>query len=169
MELSQRCAGVDVARDRTRTALVVVGLAWHPTDGEVVAAQLHLFAGVATLEHARQVLGDDPVPVAVNGLGHMRSLADQLRSKYDVVEAKAQDVVDANARLLDVLRDRRLKIPQPHPELTAAVQHAKVRPLIEGQALDKRGAERDLAPLAALELAVWCLESQNHVRPFIIS
>ena len=41
------------------------------------------------------------------------------------------------------------------------------RQLVEGQALDKRGAERDLAPLAALELAVWCLESQNVAPPVI--
>ena len=57
-------------------------------------------------------------------------------------------------------RGRRLKVLNPHPDLTAAVQHAKVRPVVEGQALDKRGAERDLAPLAALELAVWLLMSR---------
>lgn len=160
VELRSRCAGVDVARDRTRTALVVAGFADHPTGGEVIAAQLHLFDGVATLTAVTAVLGDGHVPVAVNGLGHMRALAEQLHTEYAVAEAKAQDIVDANARLLDVLRDRRLKILQPHPELTAAVQHAKVRPLVEGQALDKRRAERDLAPLAALELAVWCLLNQ---------
>jgi hypothetical protein len=158
---------VDIARDRTQTALVVAGLADHPSGGEVIAAELHLFPGVASLEQARQVLGDDPLPVAVNGLGHMRALAGQLGRRYDVVEARAQDVVDANARLLDALRDRRLKLLKQDPELTAAVQYAKTRPLIEGQALDKRGAERDLAPLAALELSVWCLESQDLDRPII--
>jgi hypothetical protein len=158
---------VDIARDRTRTALVVAGLTDHPTGGEVIAAQLHLFPGVVTLEQAGQVLGDDPLSVAVNGVGHMRALADLLGRWYDVVEARAQDVVDANARLLDAIRDRRLKLLKQDPELTAAVQHAKTRLLVEGQALDKRGAERDLAPLAALELSVWCLESQDHDPPVI--
>ena len=49
----------------------------------------------------------------------------------------------------------------PHHDLAAAVQHTKVRPLVEGETLDKHRAERDLAPLAALELAVWLLMSRE--------
>jgi hypothetical protein len=161
MDLRGIVAGCDIARDRSRTALVVAGWATHPEAGEVVACRLHLFNGPGSLEQVAAALGPDRKPVAVNGLGHMRSLADALKAQFEVVEARAQDVVDANARLLDAVRAGQLKMIEPHPELTAAVQHAKVRPLIEGQALDKRGAERDLAPLAALELAVWLLASRE--------
>ena len=160
MDLRGTVAGCDIARDRSRTALVVAGWATHPTEGEVAAVSLHLFDGPAPLDELAAVLVDPATAVAVNGLGHMRSVADALRTRYEVVEARAADVVDANARLLDTIRARRLKVINPHPDLTAAVQHAKVRPLVEGQALDKRGAERDLAPLAALELAVWLLMSR---------
>jgi hypothetical protein len=55
-------------------------------------------------------------PVMVSGRygGEHQALRKRLIDRrYDVVEAKAQDVVDDDARLLDVLRDRRLKILQP--------------------------------------------------------
>lgn len=170
IDMRDAALGADIARDRSRTAVVVAGWADHPTDGEVIVAELHLFDGssCATEIEALALRQEHPV-IAVNGIGHMRVLTEALvESGLAVVEAKAQDVVDANGRLLDALRARRLRTPKPHRDLTAAVQHARVRSLVDGQALDKRGADADLCPLMALELAVWCLESQNRVRPFIL-
>ena len=64
-------------------------------------------------------------------------------------------VRNRNGRLVDSLRRRLLRIPDPHPALTAAVQWAATRPIGDGQVVDKRRSERDAAPMVALELAVW--------------
>ena len=149
--------GIDVAHDRGRTAVVVAGWAQHPTDGKVIAARLHLFDGTMVADQIEAVARQHAVTeVRLPGSGHCRAISGALQS-VDVHEANAQDLADANGRLVDSLRRRLLRIPDPHPELTAAVQWAVVRPIGDGQVVDKRRSERDAAPLVALELAVWGL------------
>ena len=149
--------GIDVAHDRGRTAVVVAGWAQHPTGGKVIAARLHLFDGVMVADQIQALARQHGVTeVKLPGSGHCRAISGALTS-VDVHEANAQDLADANGRLVDSLHRRLLRIPDPHPELTAAVQWAAVRPIGDGQVVDKRRSERDAAPLVALELAVWGL------------
>jgi hypothetical protein len=157
MELRDVNAGLDLAWDRSRTALVIAGHADHPRSGVVVAAWLYLFPGVATPEAIAEALSTrTPTPgVAVNGSGALRVLSESLTAVTTVHEATAADMADAHGRFLDTLNAGLLKIPKPSAELDAAVQRAQVRPLTDGTALDKRRAEADLSPLVALELAVW--------------
>lgn len=151
--------GIDTARDRSRTAVVVAGWAKHPTDGQVIAARLHLFDGSTPVNEIANLANDNtPTTIAMNGVGTMRSLAVELAGRQlPVDEATASAMVHANATLVDALRERLVRIPEPHPALEAAVRFAAVRDLTEGQAVDKRRSEADLAPLVALELAVWAL------------
>jgi hypothetical protein len=157
MELRNVCAGLDLAWDRSRTALAIAGHADHPTAGQVVAAWLWTWPGVAAPEAIGDILSTyKPKPeVTVNGSGALRVLAEPLERFASVHEATAQDMADAHGRFLDTVNAGLLKIPEPNPLLDAAVQRAQVRPLTEGTALDKRRAEADLSPLVAVELAVW--------------
>jgi hypothetical protein len=157
--------GADIARDRTRTAVVTAGWTDHPAGREVIAVALRLFDGpdvAAEVDALRAEYGVD-TPVVCNGSGSMRVLSEPLKTLgCPVHEATAADLTDAHGRLLDQLRGGLLKVPSPHPELTRAVQHAQVRALVDGEATAKRGAEADLAPLVALELAVWrCLRYRD--------
>jgi hypothetical protein len=149
--------GIDVAHDRGRTAVVVAGWAQHPRDGKVIAATLHLYDGVTVAHRVESLAAQLRVTdVTVPGSGHCRAISSTLHT-VNIHEATAQDLADANGRLIDTLRQRLLRIPDPHPELTAAVQWAAVRPIGDGQVVDKRRSERDAAPMVALELAVWGL------------
>jgi hypothetical protein len=157
--------GADIAWDRSRTAVVVAGWTPHPDSREVIAVRLLLFDGpavAAAVQALRAEHGPD-TPVVVNGSGSMRVLADPLKQAgAPVHEATAQDMADAHGRLIDSLRAGMVKVPAPHPELTRAVQHAKTRSLLDGEATAKRDAGADLAPLVALELAVWrCLRYKD--------
>ena len=134
---------------------MVAGWAQHPRDGRVLAAQLHLFDGVMVADEIEALAKrHGVVEVRLPGSGHCRAISGALHG-VDVREATAQDLVDANGRLGDSLRRRLLRIPDPHLELTAAVQWAATRPIGDGQVVDKRRSERDAAPMVALELAVW--------------
>lgn len=167
IEMSETAFGIDTARDRSRTAVVSAGWAQHPRDGRVIAARLHLYDGSTPLDEiATLAVQHDPKALALNGVGTMRSLAVPLAGrKLPVKECTAADMVAANAALVDALRDRLVRIPEPDPALEAAVRFAAVRDLTEGQAVDKRRSEADLAPLVALELAVWALLSIEAPRP----
>lgn len=169
LALRNAAAGLDLARDRSRTALVLAGHADHPHDGEVLAAELFTFPGVASPDDVIAAWqAARPASLAVNGVGHVRVLSEPLSASVRVHEASAQDMADAHGRLLDTLRERRLRLPEPHPELDEAVRHALSRDLADGAALDKRRAETDLAPLVALELAVWAVLSRRVPEPFFL-
>jgi len=169
LQLRGMCAGLDLARDRTRTAVVLAGYADHPEAGEVIAARLYTFPGVATPSAVTAVWGTTaPGLLVVNGTGHLRVLSEPLKASATLHEATTQDMADANGRLLDSLATGRLRLPDPTPELNEAVQHARIRPLADGSAVDKKGAERDLSPLVALELAVWAV-LRGVTSPFFAS
>lgn len=167
MPMDDVALGIDIARDRSRTAAVIAGWAEHPQDGKVIACYLKLFRGAQpTAEILELVAAHSPKAVAVNGAGYMRTLTEPLKAnRVRVEEATGQDMVDATSRLVDALNQRLVRIPEPHPELTAAVQHARVRQLVDGETVDKRQAERDLSPLVALELAVWGVVKFAKKRP----
>ncbi|WP_347351734.1 hypothetical protein [Intrasporangium sp.] len=147
--------GIDTSNDRTSTAVVVARWGRSVTGAERLVTQMHRFAGPAPLAQVLDLYGDGGLEVAVDGVGHMQSFCDVLRGQgVRVLPLTAQDRAAATACLKDALNDRAVAVPRD-PALAKAVQHAQERDLVGGSTLDKRRSPVDVAPLVALELAVW--------------
>lgn len=147
--------GVSIAVDRAHTSVAVAGLV-----GDVRVFTLAAYlpgsdtadqVAALTRERALDAVVIDPRSPAATLIAPLQALG------LTVTETTPRDLAIAHGSFLDELRAGRLKAIDPHPALTAAVQHAAVRPLAGADALERRKVEADASPLEAVELAVWRL------------
>lgn len=71
-----------------------------------------------------------------------------------VVEANTQDVLDAAAVMLNLVRDRKFR-HAGYPELNAAVKGAVRREVRDRWTWGRKNSTADISPLESVTLAVW--------------
>ena len=94
-------------------------------------------------------------PVAVDGYGPAAPLIPHLEAAgMKVVEANTQDVLDAAAVMLNLVRDRKFR-HAGYPELNAAVKGAVRREVRDRWTWGRKNSTADISPLESVTLAVW--------------
>ena len=163
MKLKNVALGVEVSQDRLHTSVAAAA-----RDGDRVAVVLlEYLDGTDTAGAVAEIAGRavDLLGVVVDPRSPAATLIDTLKALgVDVVTPNAHEIAVAHGRFVDELRAGRLKISD-HPQLAAAAQHALVRPLAGGEALDRRRPAVDPSPLVAAELAVWRVLASQPAPP----
>lgn len=147
--------GLDMAHDRSRTALAFVaksGDGWH---GEVEAYR-------PGWEWCLRMIGRAPKPmrIALQGRGAaISSHIDELNAidGVELVLCEGRDVGAWCGRFYDAVAGEDCKAPLTHipqPALDYAASIAQTRPMGDGAwAWDRKGSEADISPLVALTMA----------------
>lgn len=151
MELGRVAVAVEVAWDRSHTAVAAAGVDGDATQVELVDYVEGTDAGGLLLGWWRtpsvEVLVVDPGSPAATFIAGLQ------RARVKLVEPQARDVTVATGELLDGLRAGTIRVAA-QPALEAAVRHARAREVAAGIAFDRRG-DVDASPLLAATLACW--------------
>jgi hypothetical protein len=101
-----------------------------------------------------------PAVWALDGGGEAAGLADDLqKAGLKVIIMSTADVAAASSGLAEAVRDKTVVPHGPRPELVAAVEGAKKRPLNDGKyALGRRVSTADITALLAVRNAWWATD-----------
>jgi hypothetical protein len=149
------CLGVEIAVDRSHTAVVHAG---RGRDGRVVVELRAYFDGTNVAAAIADMIKQRPRAITATLLDPRSPAATLLEPlqalRVDVTEASTHVVSAAHGCFLDELRAGRLAI-EKHPALDTAAKYAMTRPLAGSEALERRKPQVDTSPIVAAELAVW--------------
>jgi phage terminase large subunit-like protein len=156
------CFAFDVRPDRSSASIAVAG---SRSDGlkhvEVVAAA----PGTDWLVDALQQLraAHKPSAIVADATGPAGSLLAELASrKVDVTSVSASDHAQACGLLYDAVAARTLR-HRGSPDIAAAIDGARKRPLGDAWAWSRKNSNVDISPLVAATLALW--GAQQKRRP----
>lgn len=146
--------GVDVAPDRSRAAVCAAG---RRADGLISVEVVEAAAGTGWVaDRVADVSGRAEGSLVVfDARSAAASLAADIRDRGVVpVEVGTADLVRACGMFFDSVSKGSLRFPAPQPELTLALQSARVRPVGDAWAWARaRRSGTDISPLVAATLA----------------
>lgn len=143
------CLGVDVAMDRSETAIVAC------LDGVLETIEVRTGTDWAADRVLELVDRWKPVAVAIDSIGPSGVLRDQLtRRGLDPYQVTAASYATACQALVDGLENGTVK-HRRHPSMDTAVDSAAKRALGDGWAWSRRRATASIAALVAGTLASW--------------
>jgi hypothetical protein len=145
-----------------------------------IAAAGHLDGGFILVELAAYVDSTDAVEAVVRlhsertvhavALDPRSPAATAVKPLEDagvwLTELSTHDVAVAHGTFVDLLGAGRLR-HTGQPELTAAIRHGQQRRLGGATAFERRGAQVDVSPAVAAEIALWALLDVEHRTPAI--
>jgi hypothetical protein len=158
--------GLEVSLDRAFSA---VGVAGPRGDGRIHVELLPIkrggseFVGRGTgwvMARCAEINQGNPGVWALDGGGEAAALKDDLeKAGLKVVIMSTADVAAASSGLAEAVKDKTVSPHGPRPELAAAVEGAKKRPLNDGKyALGRRVSTADITALLAVRNAHWATD-----------
>jgi hypothetical protein len=159
LQMEWRTLGVEVAADRSKTWLARAGVT---EEGKVVAHLDDPLVGAGVAFQVAELADQLEVEaVAVDPRSPSATLVEPLQAEgVWLQQADAAAMALAQGRFKDLLRDGRLRL-SGHGALDTAGRLAVERRLAGSAAIDRyKGV--DVAPLVAVELAVWALGDVDH-------
>lgn len=142
--------GIDVAADRTHSAIVVC-------DWERRAEVVEYGEGTSWLKDRVVELAKKlDAPIVLDRRGPAGSVYEELLNEWDI-QLHAMDtneVIGACSVFWDRMADRDFRVRGPNGPLDEAVRHAAKRPVGDNWVWARKGAAADLSPLVALTLAL---------------